>query len=290
MATVDPREFFSRFENRCSITKDGIFKTIKPFDDTEIEPVTEADLNAEPDEAALTSPEREEAEPAAEAELPQEGETIPLSGSGLELGEAPHQKDPMPSNWKTENTARRLKEVIDLVYKASISVPTDFEELQEILSTLEIRYSDLDDPLYLRIVEYLREITWDRTVLLQEADEFIRFSKRISDPVRTDAAPIDRIAGRLFLLSGEFYFPGGRDAVKARIEALGGVVEGELSDRTDYVVAGTLGSPDYEYGSYGHAIKDVLVAHLDGRVKPQIATEFILLRVLKDEEDIASVT
>jgi NAD-dependent DNA ligase len=77
---------------------------------------------------------------------------------------------------------------------------------------------------------------------------------------RSTAAPLDRpppaviFADRKFVLTGGFAF-GTRGDCEGFIRSLGGVIQSNVSDATDYLVVGALGSDAWITSSYGRKIE-----------------------------------
>lgn len=61
----------------------------------------------------------------------------------------------------------------------------------------------------------------------------------------------------MFCLTGDFVYAPRRVCAEATA-ARGGVVKGEVSRQIDYLVVGSLGSPEWKHGSYGTKIEKAM--------------------------------
>ncbi|MDE7122388.1 MAG: BRCT domain-containing protein, partial [Oscillospiraceae bacterium] len=66
------------------------------------------------------------------------------------------------------------------------------------------------------------------------------------------------------VLTGEFA-SGQRKSIKAWLENLGAVVRSGVSSKTDYLIIGSLGSPDWKFGDYGDKVAKAQAFQLKGK-------------------------
>lgn len=95
-------------------------------------------------------------------------------------------------------------------------------------------------------------------------DMFLLFQKYI-DPIKnttTDSSTIT-IQDKLFCLTGDFTH-GTRKEVETFISSKGGICKSGVSSKTNYVVVGSNGSPDWACGNYGSKIKKALELQENG--------------------------
>ncbi len=71
------------------------------------------------------------------------------------------------------------------------------------------------------------------------------------------ANPEVEVAAHNFVLTGEFE-SGKRSAIEARISAAGGLIKGNVSKKTHYLVVGNLGNPCWAFSTYGRKVEAAL--------------------------------
>lgn len=86
----------------------------------------------------------------------------------------------------------------------------------------------------------------------------------------------------IFCLTGNFATIT-RKEIKDRIESLGGVISGTMSQRVHYLVYGGQGSQDYLYGAFGtkYATAALLLEHGRGNIKA-ILPEDMLIKAMEN--------
>lgn len=151
----------------------------------------------------------------------------------------------------------------------------------EVLKNAELLSAGLEEPIVNKALERLKDLANDESTSSSPADGFRHFVERIYDPVTFDSSAIDVVEGKRFALTGEFSITGGKSALKEMVEAAGGKVTEKVTGATNYIVAGSLGSPDWGLGKYGGAIKKDVEAHLAGKEWPKLLTESSLVSHLE---------
>ena len=124
----------------------------------------------------------------------------------------------------------------------------------------------------------------------EEREELAVLAGKYEHPVSDE--PVTEIAGKRFVLTGDFATPGGKDGIAKLIAAEGGrTVKGNPSRMTSYVVVGELGSEAWAFGSYGQKVKRALDLQLAGQGDVRIVSEAALLEYFEanSEEAVAEL-
>jgi len=117
--------------------------------------------------------------------------------------------------------------------------------------------------LYARITEMLKDgvlSKQEQGELLKTLQELTGESSTYQEPNRSTSLPINRPApkviftGKTFCLTGRFVF-GSKIECEETISELGGIVEQEPTQDTNYLVIGELCSPDWEHTAFGKSIE-----------------------------------
>lgn len=116
-----------------------------------------------------------------------------------------------------------------------------------------------------------------------ELDEMLCMFKQFTSPTEqnNDASPISDFTDKLICLTGEFSYSS-RSDMEDLISQVGGICKSTVTGKTDYVIVGSLGSPDWSCGTYGSKVKKALEWQSKG--KPvQIIKECVLIDYLKSQ-------
>ena len=117
-------------------------------------------------------------------------------------------------------------------------------------------------------------------------EELARLAALYEHPVSDE--PVTEMAGRRFVLTGDFAAPGGKDGVTRLIAAEGGrVVKSNPSRMTSYVVVGELGSDAWAFGSYGQKVKRALDLRLSGQGEVRVVSEAALMDYFEHNSESA---
>ena len=117
--------------------------------------------------------------------------------------------------------------------------------------------------LYARITEMLKDGVLSKDEqgeLLRTLQELTGESSTYQEPNRSTTLPIDRpapdieFAGKTFCLTGQFVF-GSKIECEETVAELGGMVDQEPTQDTDYLVIGEVCSPEWEHTSFGKSIE-----------------------------------
>ena len=121
----------------------------------------------------------------------------------------------------------------------------------------------------------------------EEREELARLAAKYEHPVSDE--PVTEMAGKRFVLTGDFAAPGGKDGVARLIAEEGGrVVKSNPSRMTSYVVVGELGSDAWAFGSYGQKVKHALDLQLSGQGEVRVVSEAALLDYFERESETAA--
>ena len=117
--------------------------------------------------------------------------------------------------------------------------------------------------LYARITEMLKDGVLSKDEqgeLLRTLQELTGESSTYQEPNRSTTLPINRPApdiefeGKTFCLTGQFVF-GSKIECEETVAELGGMVDQEPTQDTDYLVIGEVCSPEWEHTSFGKSIE-----------------------------------
>ena len=119
-----------------------------------------------------------------------------------------------------------------------------------------------------------------------ELDEMLCMFKQFTAPTEhnDDSSSISDLTDKLICLTGEFsYAP--RSDIEDLISQVGGICKSSVTGKTDYVIVGSLGSPDWSCGAYGSKVKKALELQSKGK-SIKILKECVLIDYLKSQEVI----
>jgi len=117
--------------------------------------------------------------------------------------------------------------------------------------------------LYARLLEMLKDgrlTEAEKEELLQTLKDITGESSTYQEPNRSTTLPLTRpypdvvFEGRTFCLTGKFVFGSNIDCEETIVE-LGGIVEPSLTNDTEYLVIGEIGSPDWIHTTFGRSIE-----------------------------------
>jgi hypothetical protein len=93
-----------------------------------------------------------------------------------------------------------------------------------------------------------------------------------SPAIQADTPDVIEFAGRRFCLTGKFVF-GTRATCEGATSKLGAICHSDVTLKTDYLVIGSLVSPDWRHETYGRKIERAMGLRDEGYLKPIIITE-----------------
>lgn len=130
-----------------------------------------------------------------------------------------------------------------------------------------------------RIFSVIEKALEDGILEQNELDEMLILFKKFTSPVDDtlnedlcDICSID-LKNKSICLTGDFDY-GSRKSIETFIEQAGGICKNAVSGKTDYVIVGNQGSPDWSYANYGSKIKRALELQAEGAP----------IRILKEDE------
>lgn len=124
----------------------------------------------------------------------------------------------------------------------------------------------------------------DDSILEQsELNEMFNLFNECIDPVKKCSSTIKTITikDKTFCLTGDFS-NATRKEIENLIISLGGICKSSVSGKTNYVLVGSLGSPDWVCGNYGTKIKKALELQKNGN-PIQILNEKDFFKVIKNK-------
>ena len=184
------------------------------------------------------------------------------------------QQTPFLTGYVSEKTIK-TKALLDRVSAFGRSGSRDIQRAKAILESIKDDFAETEDLLIIEAERLLDGIVEDGVIDDEESEALSKLAGLFENPVSD--SPVTAIAGKRFVLTGEFETEGNKDTVKQMIIAEGGQVTSGVSGKTDYVVVGRNGSPRWGYGSFGNKIRDALKFRFSGKGKAEIVSEAAFL-------------
>ncbi|MFZ6819828.1 BRCT domain-containing protein [Undibacterium sp. Ji22W] len=136
------------------------------------------------------------------------------------------------------------------------------------------------------IAKRIQEIIADNVVTLEEREDLLQTLQEVagnffgetgvaqqnSPTLPIDLNPVLEFAGKTVCFTGSFLL-GTRTACEKTIEKHGGVPASSITKRLDYLIIGTLASPDWVNTTYGRKIEKA-VAYREEQGRPAIISEY----------------
>lgn len=107
---------------------------------------------------------------------------------------------------------------------------------------------------YDRVAIVINEALADGILEQYELDEMLELFKEFTNPTTENMIDDFELENKAICLTGNFEL-GEKNIVEQLITNKGGIIKKSVSSKTDYVIVGTLGSPDWTCGNYGSKIK-----------------------------------
>ena len=145
----------------------------------------------------------------------------------------------------SEKTSR-IRSLVESVSELGTNSSTSILDIERVLSSIDAEYLSYDDVFVNAAFSLLTDIVEDGALSDEERAQLSAFAGIYNNPISDD--PVTEVAGKRIVLTGDFETDGGKSAVKEMVEAAGGRCTGSVSRKTNYVVAGALGSSAYGYG------------------------------------------
>lgn len=108
-----------------------------------------------------------------------------------------------------------------------------------------------------RVYNLLETVFEDGIVDAQEYRLLLNKFTEFINPTKSTSFCIGDLSNKHFVLTGEFSY-GSRSSVSEYITSRGGIVDGNVIKKTQYVVIGSLGSQAWKNGVYGSKIKKAI--------------------------------
>ena len=179
----------------------------------------------------------------------------------------------------SEKTSR-IRSLVESVSELGTNSSTSILDIERVLSSIDAEYLSYDDVFVNAAFSLLTDIVEDGALSDEERAQLSAFAGIYNNPISDD--PVTEVAGKRIVLTGDFETDGGKSAVKEMVEAAGGRCTGSVSRKTNYVVAGALGSSAYGYGDFGGKIKQALDLQLSKSIQVKVVTEKALMSFFED--------
>ena len=186
---------------------------------------------------------------------------------------------------QTSERTKAVRSLMDRLSRLSKDGAASIADVQAALDFIDALLAGTDDVFVTSARTLLEQVLADGQVTPDEQALLARLATTYAHPVSD--APVTEVAGRRFVLTGNFETPGGKEAVKEMIGAAGGRVTENVSRATGYVVVGALGSDAWAYGNYGQKVKKALDLRLTGAGEVQIVSEAALMNFFEHESEAA---
>lgn len=179
----------------------------------------------------------------------------------FDLNETTNSKKSNYSQHEAMNLSRKskalraLKEAIEEMTKDGAIKYEDFESLHEVV---ESYYLELFDTYpFGDLYNKIDSIIEDGKVTQEELDDFTQFCKIAFNPVENSQDQFDGVVeGKYIVLTGDFAFsPNKKEPVKKKLEEAGAIIQERVTQKTDVVIVGKLGSPHWKMGTFGDKVE-----------------------------------
>ena len=109
------------------------------------------------------------------------------------------------------------------------------------------------------ITEAVTDILEDGVVTDEEREYLMKILSDFDDPIDAHSCSVQNseITGCNIVLTGEFV-SGQRSAMAKKLEALGAIIQSNVTKKTNLVIVGGYGSADWAHGNYGTKVKKAL--------------------------------
>lgn len=176
---------------------------------------------------------------------------------------------------KVSDNTKRVRSLIDRLAALASENAIGIDEVSSLIEEIAAGLSDVDDVFVSAANKLLLQIAKDGEVSEQEMRLLSSFGALYANPVSDD--PVEEVAGKAFVLTGDFETEGGKATVAEMVEAAGGEVKAGVSKKVSYVVMGGLGSDAWAFDGFGQKVKKALDLKLTGKASIDIVTENALI-------------
>lgn len=169
----------------------------------------------------------------------------------------------------------RVRELIEDVTKLGCREDIGISEVKTLIERLDADFGDSDDVFVNAAKALLLQIADDGAVSEDERRLLAGFGEMYANPISDE--PVKAVAGKAFVLTGDFEIDGGKATAAEMIKAAGGEVKSGTSRKVSYVVVGGLGSDAWAFGGFGQKVKKALDLTLTGKADIRVVTEKALM-------------
>ncbi len=138
------------------------------------------------------------------------------------------------------------------------------KELEALAVWLDDNKDLRDQYPYNEISILLYQVLEDGVVDESERLELYALFNKILNPIENKLDEHCSIEGKNIVLTGDFDH-GTRNDIKRYVESIGGNIKSSVSGKTDFLIVGNQGSPDWSFGNYGSKIKRAKELQLAGK-------------------------
>lgn len=110
----------------------------------------------------------------------------------------------------------------------------------------------------------LYQVLEDGVVDELERSELYSLFNKILNPIDNTLDEQCSLEGKNVVLTGDFDH-GTRNDIKRFVESIDGTIKSSVSGKTDFLIVGSQGSPDWSFGNYGSKIKKAKELQLAGK-------------------------
>ncbi len=134
-----------------------------------------------------------------------------------------------------------------------------------------------------RVFDVVEKALADGLLEQEELDEMLGLFRKFTSPTDecADSADEFELSGKTVCLTGDFEYCS-RSSMETLLSSYGCICKNTVSGKTDYVIVGALGSPEWSHGTYGSKIKKALEYQEKGK-NVQIVKEERLMEVLQEK-------
>ena len=169
----------------------------------------------------------------------------------------------------------RIRNLIGDVTELGRREDVGIGEVSAMIEQINADFDGSDDVFVNAAKMLLLQIADDGAVSEEERRLLAGFGETYANPISDD--PVETVAGKAFVLTGDFEIDGGKATAAEMIKAAGGEVKSGTSRKVSYVVVGGLGSDAWAFGGFGQKVKKALDLTLTGKADIRVVTEKALM-------------
>ena len=158
-------------------------------------------------------------------------------------------------NTKNNSSTLQLNELKALVHGIIADSVLEQEEIFFLQTWLNNHSNLKGNYPYDRIYSLLEKVLEDGIIEQRELNELLQlFQDFIDGKIASCTTKKIDISDKVFVLTGEFSI-GDKKSIIERLEKKGAINKNGVSQKVDYLIVGSIGSPDWSSGNYGNKIK-----------------------------------